>query len=165
MLTKPTAQEVVIQTAQVEIQVLTVAKKPVTLAMFRQIPYRSCIDWEDLAMCCGAGAGEEQVDVWYPYRRRKLWGHVNYFWDGDHGTDTTYSRDGHFIAWYDHGHRLHILWQNLGYEDEGILYRSIVCERLPEWFVKEHGQGQQAHIMWRRCWEKFLELQQLFIGI
>src|SRR5215510_9183108 len=84
MPTQRTAQEAVMHTPQVEIQVLMVAKKPATLAMFRQIPYRSFIDWEDLAMCCGDGAGDQEVEIWYPYSTRKMWGHINDFWDGDH---------------------------------------------------------------------------------
>ena len=79
MHTKRTAQDAVMQTPQVAIQVLMVAKQPMTLAMFRKIPYRSFLDWEKLDMCCRDGAGDQEVESWYPYSTRKMWGHVNYF--------------------------------------------------------------------------------------
>lgn len=60
-----TAHEATIQTAQVEIRVMKVGKKQVTMGMFRQLPHDTLLDPETLQL------------------RGVPWGHVNYWWDGD----------------------------------------------------------------------------------
>jgi hypothetical protein len=57
--------EATVQTMQVEIQVLKVGKKQVTMGMFRQLPAAPLLSGEELSL------------------RGVPWGHVNYWWDGD----------------------------------------------------------------------------------
>jgi hypothetical protein len=77
-----TAQEVTVQTAQVEISVMRVGKKQVTQAMFRQIPYKALIDLETLTL------------------RGRPWGYVRYWWEGC-SPGLGRAEDG-----------LHVLWQD-----------------------------------------------------
>jgi hypothetical protein len=60
-----TAQEATIQTAQVEIRVMKVGKKQVTMGMFRQVPHKPFHDPLTLE------------------RQGVPWGWVHYWWDGD----------------------------------------------------------------------------------
>jgi hypothetical protein len=78
-----TTHEATIQTAQVEIQVLKVGKKQVTMGLFRQLPVAPLVDVDSLAL------------------RGDPWGQVNYWWDGD-GRDSYFGR----------GECRHIVWQD-----------------------------------------------------
>lgn len=77
-----TAHEATVQTVQVEIQVMKVGKKAVTMGLFRQLPHRPVLDVDTLAF------------------QGTPWGRVNYWWDGDerryHGENQRF---------------LHIVWQ------------------------------------------------------
>jgi hypothetical protein len=60
-----TTQEATVDIMQVEIQVLKVGKKQVTMGLFRQLPHEPLLEGEDVHL------------------RGVPWGHVNYWWDGD----------------------------------------------------------------------------------
>lgn len=57
-----TADRALITTAAIEIKTLTIEGKQVTMAVFRQLPYRQIVDEERMELC------------------GIPWGHVNYFW-------------------------------------------------------------------------------------
>jgi hypothetical protein len=77
-----TTHEATIQTAQVEIQVLRVGKKQVTMGMFRQLPLATLVDTTTLHL------------------QGVPWGYVRYWWDGD-GREDAQSPT----------HALHLVWQ------------------------------------------------------
>ncbi len=60
-----TTQEATIEIMQVEIQVLKVGKKQVTMGMFRQLPHEPLLEGEEVHL------------------RGVPWGHVCYWWEGD----------------------------------------------------------------------------------
>jgi hypothetical protein len=92
-----TAHEATVQTAQVEIRVMKVGKKQVTMGLFRQLPLRP------ITTCPGTLFEGEP------------WGHVNYWWDGD-GRHLSEYTDKPITAT-----ALHVVWQ-LG----DVLYRDVV---------------------------------------
>jgi hypothetical protein len=83
---KITAAEAIVKTASVEVRVLTLSGKQVTLAVFRQLQE------EDIFDCTGA----------LPSLRGVPWGHVNYCPNGDKcRAPESYIRTEH----------LHVVWQ------------------------------------------------------
>jgi hypothetical protein len=76
-----TTHEATVQTVQVEIKVLKVGKKQVTMGMFRQLPHDLLLDPETVQL------------------RGVPWGHVRYRWDGDGS------------HWCGRGPKLHVVWQ------------------------------------------------------
>ena len=107
-----TAQEVTVQTAQVEISVIRVGKRQVTQAMFRQIPYKSLIDFDTLTL------------------RGTPWGHVRYFWEGCHPGLGGRGEDA-----------LHVLWQDGDELRRALVYaepyiaRQADLEKRRQWAV------------------------------
>ena len=65
-----TTHEATVQTVQVEIQVLKVGKKQVTMGLFRQLPREVLLDPDTLQL------------------RGVPWGHVQYWWEGATGAGT-----------------------------------------------------------------------------
>jgi hypothetical protein len=76
-----TTKEATVQTVQVEIKVLKVGKKQVTMGLFRQLKRRRLLDPETVQL------------------HGVPWGHVNYRWEGDGRQD-----------WRDDPY-LHVVWQ------------------------------------------------------
>jgi len=71
-----TAHEATIHTTQVEIQVLKVGRKQVTMGLFRQLPLRTITLPHDTTFF-----GEP-------------WGHVHYWWEGDGRQPVVYAGGG-----------------------------------------------------------------------
>jgi hypothetical protein len=149
-----TAQEATIKTAQVEIQVLKVGNKQVTMGMFRQLPYRDLINWLNLPIEDLSQANDPTIV------RGEPWGHVNYWWTGDDEKDDTYTDE--YGRWLPHGEKRHIVWQ-----DEEQLCRAIVCERLPKWVYELPRDLDAAALQerWGAIWHTLLQLPQLFIAV
>ena len=81
-----TVHEATVQTVQVEIKVLKVGKKQVTMGLFRQLPLKELVDPRTLKL---AGVP---------------WGYVHYWWDGD-GVEMHTGKRLH-VVWQE-GNELH----------------------------------------------------------
>jgi hypothetical protein len=126
-----TAHEATIQTAQVEIQVLKVGKKQVTMGMFRQLPYKSILDWPGIYDAHRLGFWDsvfptERFRGAPPFRLAgRPWGHVNYFWAENVAENKAYF-DSTRLLQRERGEILHLVWQ-----DGAGLYRDIVYSQAP----------------------------------
>ena len=109
------------------------------------------------------------------YRLRGApWGFVEYWWDGDASEDFFYSHwleNGHrhrdpYVWDGRHGARRHFLWQGIG-ADANKLYRAILCEYLPERFLRLYGEREQDQLRqgWAGCWKTLAAEPQLFIAV
>jgi hypothetical protein len=99
-----TSHEATIVTAQVQIHTLRVGKKQVTMGLFRQLPRLAVLDKDSKQLVQGA----------------ILWGHVNYWWDGD-GSASSLAQQGK---------RRHVVWQS-----GDLLYRDIVYQQAPQFLL------------------------------
>jgi hypothetical protein len=152
-----TAHEATVQTAQVEIRVMKVGKKQVTMGMFRQLPYEDLIRFDLLA--ASLEDEDESPLQWTGDRATTLWGHVNYWWVGDYSGDNTYTDD--WRQWIGRGERRHIVW-----ESAGVLKRSIICTEVPLWVIQEWGNEVKIRTTWRKIWNEMIApLPQLFIAV
>jgi hypothetical protein len=162
-----TAHEATIQTATVAIQTLRVGKKQVTMGMFRQLPYRHFVDWNILAICCADEDDEEPPCSYYPHLDGKMWGHVNYWWAGDDIEDVFYTNAGGSYSpggAHRHGGKRHVVWQSVD-DEASVLYRCIVCERIPTWVIQQCGHEHKMRFLWACYWERLCKLPQLFIAV
>jgi hypothetical protein len=95
-----TTADVTVQTATVEVQVIKISNRQMTLSVFRQLPTWHVItiggDPNDAAVAVPDLPGGDVAEVW---------GTVNYFWQGCGG----------------HGKHLHVVWAHYG-----RLYRACV---------------------------------------
>ena len=64
-----TAHAATIQTATVEIQVMRIGKKQVTMGMFRQLPYRTFVDWPAVLGRLDDGLHNEAALAWAKSRQ------------------------------------------------------------------------------------------------
>jgi hypothetical protein len=163
-----TAQAAMVHTAQVEIQILRVGKKQVTLSMFRQLPVKPLVDW-------WAMVDAERYATWEEASPLTLqgvpWGHVNYWWSGNETDNNDYINEQGELDWrYRRCSRLHLVWQ-----DDAGLYRDIVYWFCPK-DVLDYGEvaGQTPILAarerdieqwWRHTFQALRALPQLFIAV
>ena len=148
-----TTHETTIQTAQVEIRVMKVGKKQVTMGMFRQLPYEQVVDFGDLLTYMRA-----DLSPWPP-PDVSLWGHVNYWWPDDYKGDELYTDD--FGQWVGRGDKRHVVW-----EEDASLRRAIICEHIPRWVFETWADAAPLQMVWHQIWQQSIcTLPQLFIAV
>jgi hypothetical protein len=163
-----TTHEATIQTAQVEIQVLKVGKKQVTMGMFLQLPHRPLVNWWAIVDAEDQGWWDEES----PLRVQGLpWGPVNSWWAELRGENQAYFSEQRLLQ-SDRGDGLHLVWQ-----DQERLYRDVVWQRVPEPLFETCGphdryptpllQDRRSEIVrwWQATWEELTTLPQLFIAV
>jgi hypothetical protein len=139
------ASQATIQTATVEVKVIKIGKRQLTLSVFRQLPERQVIDAELLAL------------------RGEPWGRVNYRWQFDRGPYEQMVPDSVQVVWQASGvlFRCHVTrW--FAYSQEAQPWQQEAHERL-------RGMPKEERKAFRRCWEEIYDrlaaLDQLFIAV
>jgi len=165
-----TTTDVMVQTVQVEIQVLKVGKKQVTMGMFRQLPLRPLFPWWTLIEDAANGWWDEE-DPAPLHLRGTPWGHVHYWWDANDREKPEYLTPSGRLQ-FDCGERLHLLWC-----DQGRLSRDIVYEATPQAILDAsdpYGRDERPVLQpyreeivrwWQAEWQGFRQLPQLFIAV
>lgn len=136
--------------------------------MFRQIPSKPFLQWETLCRALDHG------DDWKRLARAggfmacvvpgaTLWGHVNYFFDGQLGGDATYTTE--WGEYRGHGQQWHVVWQL-----EDALFRAVVCEKVPFWVREQRchdtGQEDEVQALWAATGLPLITaLPQLYIAV
>jgi hypothetical protein len=126
MLNKPLeVQNVEIATASIEIKTLTLKGKQITLSVFRQIPYSNILNG-------------------YGKLRGKVWGSVNYFWEGwAPNKDISYwEQRGDIARYWTKGEHLQILWEYSNQVHPNQLFRSA--------FITEFNDGGEK-VLKKEC--------------
>lgn len=156
-----TNHSVSIEVLHVEIACMRIGPKQVTLSMFRQFPYRSLVDFDVLWLSLS-----DQEEGWRDsdVLSGELWGHVNYWWKDDSTEELQYL-DDEWKLLSTLGEKRHVV-----YVFQGVLYRSVVYQYVPQWFVNscyEHTPRADVrlNVGWRPYWERIVALPQLFIAV
>jgi hypothetical protein len=156
-----TNHSVSVEVLHVEIACMRIGPKQVTLSMFRQFPYLSLVDFDVLWQSLSDHEEDDEVaDV----LSGELWGHVNYWWKDDSTEELQYLDDDGKLPSH-LGEKRHVV-----YVFQGVLYRSVVYQYVPQWFVNlcceyTPGADVQLNVGWRPYWERIAALPQLFIAV
>lgn len=159
-------QEATINTVSVEIRTLTISRKQVTLAVFRQLPMLDII--EDYGIEVGLREGAVP------------WGTVNYHWDVCDREEEGWHNGRYKPYKYrmTEGSHLHVVWQDV---DE-LRHALVLNPRLwiKDWWDYENAPDKRLkpdlHAVWEadreRAWQTYkaayqplTELPQLFIAV
>ncbi len=110
-------QELTIQTASVDVKILRVGKKQMTLSVFRQLPKEDLLAGYSRPRRISGRAEDEDFEL---HERGTPWGIVRYFWESDDPFVRSVEAD-----WACFRERIQVVW-----EEEGRLSRSLVMPCL-----------------------------------